>query len=391
MSPAAREDLQPLVLLWLFGICLRITVLAIPPVMPQIHQSFVLSQSAVGALASLPVVLFSLVAIPGSLLVARFGPAHVLTAGILVCAVASGLRGAADSVAALFLATFAMGVGIAVMQPALPAVVRDWVPRRVALGTAVYSNALLVGEAFSASLTIPVVLPLVGGSWRWSLVVWAVPVLLIGLLAAVAASRRAERREISAQGRLWWPDWRDPLTWKLGLISGFASSLYFGANAFLPDYLASIGRGEELGPALSALNWGQIPGSVLLLMFASRLTCRRWPFIVLGGAAVASLAGLVFAPHAGIAAWAGIIGFSNAFILILTLALPPLLARPDDVHRIAAAMIAIGYLSAFLVPIAGGMLWDLTGRPTAAFALIAVYGVAVLALAMTLDFRGARR
>ena len=64
--------------------------------------------------------------------------------------------------ALLFGATFLMGVGIAVMQPALPAIVRDWVPRRVALGTAVYSNALLVGEAISASLTIPVVLPLVG-------------------------------------------------------------------------------------------------------------------------------------------------------------------------------------------------------------------------------------
>src|SRR5262245_54520024 len=117
-----------LVLLWLFGICLRITVLAIPPVIPQIHDSFALSQSAVGALTSLPVLLFSFAAIPGSLLVARFGAAHALAAGILVCGVASALRGAGDHVGILFGATFAMGVGIAVMQPALPAVVRDWVP-----------------------------------------------------------------------------------------------------------------------------------------------------------------------------------------------------------------------------------------------------------------------
>src|SRR4051794_21444550 len=96
-----RGELQALVLLWLFGICLRITVLAIPPVIPLMHESFALSQSAVAALTSLPVVLFSIAALPGSLLVSRFGPAHVLTAGILITAIASGLRGAADGVGGL--------------------------------------------------------------------------------------------------------------------------------------------------------------------------------------------------------------------------------------------------------------------------------------------------
>src|SRR6185295_12131154 len=202
-------EIQALVLLWLFGICLRITVLAIPPVVPLIHDSFVLSQSAVAALTSLPVVLFSIAALPGSLLVARFGPAHVLTAGILLTAIASALRGIAPGVPLLFAATILMGLGIAFMQPALPAVVRDWVPRRVALGTATYSNALLVGEAISASLTIPVVLPAVGNSWRWSLVVWAVPVFAIGLLAIWATRRRRESHAAPVGARRWWPDWRD--------------------------------------------------------------------------------------------------------------------------------------------------------------------------------------
>jgi citrate/tricarballylate utilization protein len=52
-----RGELQALALLWLLGICLRITVLAIPPVIPLVHESFVLSQSAIAALTSLPVLL----------------------------------------------------------------------------------------------------------------------------------------------------------------------------------------------------------------------------------------------------------------------------------------------------------------------------------------------
>jgi CP family cyanate transporter-like MFS transporter len=363
-------------------------VLAIPPVIPLMHETFHMSQATVGALASLPVLLFSFAALPGSLLVARFGAAHVLTAGILLAGVAAALRGAAPDTGALLAVTFAMGVGIAIMQPALPAIVRDWVPRHVALGTAVYSNALLVGEAISASLTIPVVLPLVGGSWRLSLVAWSVPVLAIGALSAWASRRERVAPPSADTPRRWWPDWHDPLTWKLGLVAGFASSLYFAINAFLPDYLRWRGRADLLGPALSALNWVQIPASILLLVYAERLTLRRWPFLALGLLAIASIAGLLGMPDGWIVFWSGILGFCNAFMLILTLALPPLLSKPQDVHRLSAAMLAIGYACAFVMPIVGGLIWDWTGSPPAAFLPLFVFALVTVALAATLDFRG---
>ena len=379
--------LRPLVLLWLGGICLRITVLAIPPVIPLIHESFTLSQAAVGALTSLPVLLFSFAAIPGSLLVARHGPVAVLIGGIFLTGVAAALRGASFDVTTLFITTFVMGIGIAIMQPALPAVVRDWVPRRIALGTATYSNGLLVGEAISASLTIPVVLPLVDGQWRPSLAVWSIPVLAIGVLLWWARPHAASvRRALPGVPRQWWPDWRDPLTWRLGLLSGYASSLYFANNAFLPDFLAARGRADLLNPALSALNWVQMPASILMLMYAQRLTMKRWPFLALQAVSLGALAGMLFMADEWIVAWAGVIGFCNAFLLILTLALPPLLSRPDDVHRLSAAMIAIGYLCAFVLPIAGGLAWDLGGSATLAYLPLIAFGVAALALAARLPF-----
>jgi len=58
-----------------------------------------------------------------------------------------------------------------------------------------------------------------------------------------------------------------PVTWRLGLISGGCSSIYFTTNAFLPDVLHRVGRPELLNPALSANNWLQIPASLLLLFF----------------------------------------------------------------------------------------------------------------------------
>jgi CP family cyanate transporter-like MFS transporter len=361
------------------------TVLAIPPVIPELHQAFTMSQAMVGALTSLPVLLFSFVAIPGSLLVARFGPARVLVAGIFVTAVAGAARALSPDIATLFMTTFAMGAGIAIMQPALPAVVRDWVPKRVALGTAIYSNGLLVGEALSASLTIPFVMPLVDGNWRASLAAWSLPVLVFGALVGIEAWRR-HAPQSNTVPREWWPDWKDPLTWRLGLLSGYASALYFGVNAFLPDFVVARGRPDLLNPALSALNWVQIPASVLMLLFAERLTQRRWPFLALGALSIVAMAGMIALPVEMVAWWAGVLGFCNAFMLILTLALPPLIAAPHDVHRLAAAMIAIGYASAFVVPIVGGAAWDLTGVPAAGFMPLAAFAALALVLAATLRF-----
>ncbi len=391
-TPERHAIARHLVLLWLFGLCLRLTVLAVPPVIPLLHDALRLTQAEVGALASLPVLLLSLAAVPGSLLIARFGALAVLAGGIALAGTASALRAAALDAPALFAATFAMGVGIAVMQPALPSIVRDWLPRHVGLGTAVYSNGLLAGEALAASLTIPVVLPLVGGSWRAALVAWSLPLFAIAALAWREAScaRRGEsaasrpRRNGAVSG---WPDWRSPVTWKLGFIAGGSSSLYFATNAFLPDFLRYGHRAALIGPALSALNWVQIPASLLLLAFAPALVPKRWPFVATGVLASAAMVGLVTLDGAGLVACAGAIGFSTALVLILTLALPPILVAPRDVHRASAGVFAIGYLCAIVTPVVGGFAWDLTGRAWTAFAPAGCFGVVIIALAAGLELR----
>ena len=52
------------------------------------------------------------------------------------------------NVSVLYTATIVMSAGIAIMQPALPPLVRQWLPQRVSFGTRVYTNGLLVGETF---------------------------------------------------------------------------------------------------------------------------------------------------------------------------------------------------------------------------------------------------
>jgi len=156
-------------LLWLAGVALRLTVLAVPPVIALIQSDLRLSGTEVGLLSGLPTILFAMAALPGSLLIARLGALPTLITGLVIAGVASALRGAILDVFALYAATIVMSAGIAISQPALPPLIRQWLPQRVSLGTALFTNGVLVGETLPVMLTIPLMLPLVGESWRWAL------------------------------------------------------------------------------------------------------------------------------------------------------------------------------------------------------------------------------
>jgi CP family cyanate transporter-like MFS transporter len=371
-------------LLWLAGAGLRMSILAVPPVIPGIQADLSLSGTAIGALSALPIVLFAVAALPGSLLIARFGALQTLVAGLLIAAAGTALRGAMPAAFVLFAGTFVMGAGIAIMQPALPALVRQWLPHRVGFGTAVYTNGLLVGETIPVMLMLPLVVPVLGDSWRAGLAVWALPMALVAVLVALFAPRSHTAGTAGTRPQ-WWPDWNS-LTWRLGLILASVNSIYFGTNAFLPVHLAGAGRPDLISASLTALNFAQLPSSFLLLAIAGSLERRAWPFIASALALLVAMAGIVLTASAWTIVFAGLLGFAGAFALTLGFALPALLCAPGDVARTSAAMFAVGYSAAVLTALAGGAAWDLTGDPRAAFLPLALIALPQLVLPSTLRF-----
>src|SRR4029078_13696374 len=84
---------------------------------------------------------------------------------------AGGSRSLAADVLPLYLATTVLGFGIAIAQPALPVIVREWLTARPGAAPAPFTNGSLLGAVATSWLTIPLVLPLVSNSWRWTLAV----------------------------------------------------------------------------------------------------------------------------------------------------------------------------------------------------------------------------
>src|SRR2546428_1046663 len=92
---------------------------------------------------------------------------------------------------------------------------------------------------------------------------------------------------------------------------GMASAAYFGANAFIPDFLDQTGRHDLISPTLGVLNGSQLLTAPAVALWPRLLTGRAG---FIGSAAImaAGQLGLVLTPGGGVAASALVLGFSAA-------------------------------------------------------------------------------
>jgi len=376
-------------LLWVCGAGLRLSVLAVPPVIALIQSDLKLSGTEVGILTGIPVILFAIAAAPGSLLIEHVGVRWTLASGLAITALGSGLRALAPEAYSLYAATVLMSAGIAIMQPAMGAAVRQWMPERAAFGTALYTNGLIVGEVVPVALMLPVLLPHFNQSWRLGLLTWSAPLLVMAIMVFACAPRTNSHVVGTRPGRLW-PDLASKLNWKIGTILASVASTYFCTNAFLPAYLTSTGRGGDVSAALTALNVGQFPISLLMVALADWFQGKRWPFLVFSLLMLASIFGVVFSTGWHSIMWAGVTGMACSALLTLGMALPPLLARnPDDVARILAAALAISYSYAMLISLVSGMAWDIGGMAVFAFVPVAIAATPILLTIWTISLTSA--
>ena len=372
------------VLLWLAGVYLRIPILVAPPLAPFISDELGLSQALTGALTTLPILMLAVGSMPGSLAIARIGPRNTLALAMVIMVAGSAGRGLSPDTLTLMITSALMGFGVAMMQPSLPALLPRWLEtRHLAIGSAIYMNGMLMGEFIGAGLTLPVLMPLMDESWRATLLVWSLPGLL------VAAALYLPRREVARPLRKlsWLPDWKNPLTLRLGLLLGLSGSLFFGLNAYMGNLLEQQGNIDLLADALFWYNFAQVAASLVMLKMARNWVGRKLPIIVTAIFSISGMFGTLLFTGWWTIASATFMSFTAGILLILLVALPPMLVESSETGRLSAGNFLIGYTLAFSVPMIGGLLADWGTDARYAVMFILAYCILALPLAFTLDLK----
>ncbi|WP_323837658.1 MFS transporter [Photorhabdus africana] len=356
-----------LFLLWLAGAGTRLTILATPPIISDIHHDLNLTETQVGIISGLPAVLFAGTAILGSLLIARTSAIKTLILGLLITSLGSAFRGAADDIIIMYMATMITGLGVAFMQPALPSIVKDWFPKHIVIATAIYVNGLLLGgEVIPVAVTKSILLPILG-SWRLTYVFWAAITLIIAIFIYKLAPKNKHEIISINKNLKWVPEWNNIILWKLGLMMGCVNATYFATNFFIPRYLHETNFEDLTSISLVALNLGQIPASIILMMTGATVAKLRYPYLISGIGLIASFSSIMYFGTEYIVISSAFIGFFSAIVLILMLGLPSMISEPHEVHRSTSLMLTIGYTCAVITPVISGLSWDISGNPSYVF------------------------
>ena len=266
-----------LVGLFLVALNLRPAISSVPPVLETIRQDLGLGRAFLGLLTTIPVLCMSALALVAPMISRRIGAERAVLWSIVLIGLAVAGRLAAGQSGVLFVTTFVAGVGIAVAQSLLPAVVKRWFPDQAALVTGLYTVGITGGLALA---TVPIERT-IGGFWPGALAVWS----LLAVVAAVfwlpiaSQARSAPRRE-GAHEQAHLP-WRSGQAWSVALFFGAESYLFFSSLTWVAPLYVDQGLDEgRAGLLLAVFALVRVPSAFLFPALADRSGDRR-PWLAL--------------------------------------------------------------------------------------------------------------
>ena len=330
------------------------------PLLPEITEALGLTGSASGLLTTLPLIAFAVVSPLTGGLGRRWGEGRTILAGLALILLGTVLRSMAGTVG-LFLGTAVVGVGTALGNVLLPAVVKAEYPTRVGQVTAYYTVSMVAAAALALALNVP--LANAGLGWTGALVIWGAAVVITLLVwrknAALRLSDHAPE-EAPAPRK---PIWKSGLAWCVTLFFGINSLIFYAVIGWLPTILQSGGMaGSTAGAVTSLYQVVSLLPSLLVPTLAGKCRDQR-DWLLLGSVLnIIGIGMLMLSTAAGVQiAATAILGLANGCAFSMGLALMGFRARDAvDAARLSGFAQSVGYALAATGPLVVGWLHDLT-------------------------------
>ncbi|MDK7083158.1 MFS transporter [Pseudoglutamicibacter cumminsii] len=405
---------------------LRMPMTSASPLLPRIREDVGLSAASASFLISLPLLCFAVFSPIVPRIAARFGLAHSLFGALIAVNVGIILRSWVGSFG-LWAGTVLIGVGIAIMNVLLPALIKRDFPDHAGTLTGVYSAFQSLMAALAAAVAVPIA-GLPGWGWQGALgltlgagligvavfapqvradhVVRRQQVLARNQVAtaasdagagtdvgaasaeteataqagpATASSAAASPAEASptaaARPRSLL---RSPLAWVITAFMGFQSTLFYSVLTWWPAIEMSSGISEEsAGFHIAVIQASGIVGSLVAGWLMRRDVVGSTVAVAISTVIVV-LVGTMFVPQLALL-WALLLGTAQGGLFTVALTLFGARARtPMSAARLSGMAQTFGYVVAASVPPVLGVVREATGSWTASLWIL--LGIAVITL-----------
>lgn len=372
----ARPALWLMVSIILVALNLRPSMAAVGPLLTGIRGDVPLSFSLASLLTMLPVMAMGLAMFFGIGISQRLGEQRTVVLSLLIIGLATVSRLFLDSAAELIISAIAAGIGIALIQALMPALIKSRFSDNVAVCMGLYVTSIMGGAAIAASFA-PLVMTRTG-SWRVGLAIWAA-LALVALLFWIA--QRKSIPTLPAQAPRNETFFSNSRAWLLAIFFGLGTASYTCVLAWLAPYYVEKGWSEQsAGLLLGFLTAMEVISGLLTPAIANRSRDRRLVLVVLLGLIMVGFCGLTLSPQHLSLLWPCLLGLGigGLFPMSLIVSLDHL-DNPRRAGGLTAFVQGIGYLIAGLSPLIAGVIRDQLGSfEWAWWALTGVVGLMIL-------------
>ncbi len=240
------------------------------PVLNQIGADTGLGPAGLSLLSLGPLALIGLGAFLAPRIQARIGARRAIL--IALCCIAAGSAARLVPGAAVVIATAAIcGLGVAMIQAVLPALIRERFTRRYGLVTSIYSASLLAGGALGAQ-AVPLIAE--GSGWNVGLAAMALPALLA--IAVTLAAGTLNMAPSDVAGPSMWRVMAQRRTWHLIACFGALNASYATIITWLgPQFeMRGIAPGD-IGFLIAVMSIWQAAAALILPPLLSAPHRRR--------------------------------------------------------------------------------------------------------------------
>jgi MFS family permease len=361
-----------------------------------IRKEFHLSDTQLGALGTLPIVLYALAGLPLGRLADSASRKKLLAAGVAVWASLTGLGGLVQSYLMLMVSRLGVYVGEATCAPAATSWIGDLFPaERRSRALAIFMLGVPIGGALSYAISGPAAQ---AWGWRTALALAALPALLLipALLTLHEPARGASeaRRPAPPKAPPIWSILRIPTIWWIIASGALVNFNLYALATFFPAFLTryhglSVGQAglwAGIGYAAAGIAGGSIAGA-----WGDRVIHKRKDGRMLSAAAAALLAAPlaligIRQPAGAAAASIALImiayGFLNMYYGLVYAAIHDIVAPAVRATTMAVYFLAMYLCGASFGPLLTGRLSDYLARAAARAAGSEVVGEASRAIGL---------
>jgi MFS family permease len=334
-------------------------VAALGIALPEIRQSFALSEIEAASLFSVLMIVAAVTSTVAGRFADRYGRKTVLISGLSLLALGFGFAGITSNRILFFLSLGVTGLGYGFTPPALYAVMSDLLPNKRGLGASLVSVSYGIGGAIGAVLASRII---AASGWRAAFVT-------IGVIAAVIMLLQLYwiRNIRSIKSAVRGGSFKDSLSLPLlilALAEFIGGSVFWSSAAWSPTLLRSAKTLtlQETGWVMGVLSLANMLGSFCLGALSDKLGRRR--VIVLSSFPAAAAAFVVFfwlQSLPGLALGMLVFGVLKASVPALVVALAQESAPLASAGTASGIIMALHYTAGVIAPLIAANLISATG------------------------------